>query len=574
MSATRWFSIFSKAHAALIAFLAIAAAGAVCLPSLAHADSFLIDLSGITVTPEKIYSEDTITVRVSFSTESDTAAKVKFALFFDDEAVDTLQQYYERGNHDATLRFSIPSGKIQSHEIKIKAKIYDGDTLKDEDSMQKTIYINPTREKNHKLELVSVAAAQTADPNQQIPVTITLKNAGGYSEDNIQLSAKIDGVSAFLPPFSLASGETVTKDIVVKAPDRSGTYDITVKASNRYDSQSQTSSVRVQRLFITLTLSRTTASVGEWIAISGYVTRDGLSSAGPVNIYKDGKLEGTIIPRSNGYYSTSIRFDTAGTHSIAAIGAGLSTSQKVIIEPSAPSAPAPEQGPIQPKVTENYTARIIVSDEVSIIYAPVQAQGNAGDLEKAGKYTGVSFVNIYASAKELDVVQNRGNLLKVRVENHLGKKDVFSVSSDFDKNWVFLPGADVVEDGEIGTFDIFFNPNAQGTFSGNVKVLQSGNVIKTIPVSVFAAPKSLQKEASAGGFFAGFNANISAYLYVLAAIAAILMAIAIASAGFFLRKEKPLEPKSAHIAHTSTGGFGSGSADSAALGSIKARMSV
>ncbi len=142
------------------------------------------------------------------------------------------------------------------------------------------------------------------------------------------------------------------------------------------------------------------------------------------------------------------------------------------------------------------------------------------------------------STNELDAVQGSGNLLKIAITNHLGRSELFSVSSDFSQKWTYVPGADVILNNEKKIFEIYFTPDKPGTFSGNVFVTQKDRIIKTVPVSLFVSPKKEGEIKESLPFISGLGAAR------IAALAGIF-ALALLAIHFGLKKPKALEPKMA-----------------------------
>ncbi len=502
-----------------------------------NAADFVVGLSDISVNPSTIYTGNTATIKATYSVSSSVSAKVLLELLFDGNIVDSSTVYRSTGNYDATFTYILSSANVGSHTIGIRARIYEGDVLKDEDLMTKNIRINALGG-SHNIEITSIESKKAVDNAETFPVTVEIKNTGNSLESNIILSAKISGVTYLSNPFSVSPGQSTTQTVNVKAPSQPGNYEITLNAYNTYASDTERTGVDVQSTFISLTLKKTAANTGEWVEIYGYATRGRYASQSAVSLYIDGISSNLIPTRENGYYYTKLKFDTPGSHRIQVMAGGLTTSQTIDI--SAPQT-QPVSQPSQPGVQEiiipqgNYTAIIVVTGESQYVVYP-QAISKANNVSAKGdKDANFSFVNIDISAKELDVMQNAGNLLKITVANHLGKDEIFSVSTDFNQKWAYAPETGVVEDGRKKAFDIYFNPDKEGTFAGNVFVRQNNTIIKTIPVSLFVSPRQTEmKEAFPFGF-----ALSAAKMAVLA----MLLAAAVLTLHFGLKKPKALEPK-------------------------------
>ncbi len=518
----------------------------------AQASDFVIGLSDLTINPSTVYAGTGITVKGEYSVSSTSSSRVRLELLFDGNVVDSTTEYRSTGNYDIEFTYTPSSSSTGNRDIGIRARIYENNVQRDEDLITKNINIHPIGT-DHALEITSITSRKLVSPSERFPVDIEISNTGDSEEYNMVISAKIGGRLYLSPTFSIGPGKSATKTIYVSAPSESGNYEMAVRAYNSYVSTIDTTNVEVQRTFISLTLKKTSANVGEWIEIEGYATRGLYASEGAVSLYLDNSFSGTIQTRENGYYSTKVKFDTPGSHQIRVMASGLITAQTVYItstqaHPYTPAQPTPQQIVIP---GGNYTAIIIVTGESQyIVYpeapkAPVAA-GNKGNITsntanitetKKDKYSNSSFVNIDISANELDTVQNSGNLLKITVTNHLGRSEKFSVSTDFKKEWTYLPGAEVILNGEKNVFEIYFAPDSAGTFSGNVFVTENTKTIKTIPVSLFVAPREAAeaKESSAINLFLG------AQKIAILAAAMIFVIFMLRCVGS--RKPEALEPK-------------------------------
>lgn len=472
-----------KKELALFAVLAI-----IMLASPAHADNFAVDISDINITPDVIYSGDLINVTVSFSVGSPPTAlpSVKLSFFFDGEVKDSHIAAYLPGQYSHTFHYSLDPNKNLNRKIMVTAKVYQDGTLKDEDSVTQDIYIKLSTGV-HELGITSVKAPGSVDAGSEFPVTVSIKNRGDTREDNVQTAILLNKKLYYAAPASIPVGETAERVITLRAPESAGNYDIEAQVANAYNMQTQKSSVHVSALFLSLSLSKPAAAVNEWVGVSGYATRDGRNSAGSVQLFRDGIYIGAIPATENGYYSTSIKFDSAGTHLIEAKAGDMGKSQYIYISaPETAGAPKKEAASVSVPPPENYTAIIIIdSGGTKVIYPATGVQ--------RGKYEGFSFVEAGANVKELDIVQNRGNTFRVSVTNHLGRSGLFGIGTDFNEKWVFLPKSEVLLDGESRAFDVYFSPDEQGRFSGSIYILEGANITKSIPLSLFITPPMLRK---------------------------------------------------------------------------------
>lgn len=517
----------------------------------AGASEFVIGLSDLTTEPSTIYAGTGITVKADYSVSSTSSAKVRLELLFDGSVVDSITEYRSTGNYNTEFTYTPSSSTTGSRDIGIRARIYDGTILRDEDTVTKTIDIN-TLGTDHGLEITSITSKKLTTPSERFPVDVEVRNTGD-SIEYVTVSAKIGGKTYTTPVFSIYPGKRETRTIYVSTPAESGNYELLLRAYNSDVSVTDKTTINVQSTSISLTLKRTSANTGEWIELYGYATRGLYASESVVSLYLDNIYSGTIPTRENGYYSTKIKFDNPGSHRIAVMSGSLTTSQMVYINaPSAyPGTPSAQPTPQQIVIPAgNYSAIIIITGESQYVYYPeapkeppapavnesTNATGNITEPKK-DKYENSSFVNIDISANELDSVQNSGNLLKITITNHLGKSEEFSIATDFDKAWTYIPGAEVILNGDSRIFEAYFNPDEAGTFSGNVFVFEKDKLIKTIPVSLFVAPRvdTEIKESSAINFFLNLN-NIA----ILAAAMVFVICILSYTGS---RKTGAIEPK-------------------------------
>ncbi|MBU4246553.1 MAG: hypothetical protein ABIF85_02555 [Nanoarchaeota archaeon] len=511
----------------------------------ASAAEFVIGLSDLTTNPSTIYAGSGITIKADYSVSSTSSAKVRLELLFDGNVVDSITEYRSTGNYNIEFTYTPSSSTTGGRNIGIRARIYDGTILRDEDLVTKTININALGN-DHGLEISSITSKKLTSPSERFPVDVEVRNTGD-SIEYITISAKIGSRTYTNPTFSIYPGKSEKKTIYVSAPDQSGTYELLVRAYNTDISVTGKTSIEVQTTSISLTLKKTSANAGEWIDIYGYATRGLYASESVVSLYLDNTYSGTLQTRENGYYSTKIKFDNPGSHRITVMSGSLTTSQIVYVnaQQTYPGTPAAQPEPRQIVIPAgNYSAIIIITGESQYVVYPEapkepEAPINASKIiePKKDKYENTSFVNIDISANELDAVQNSGNLLKITITNHLGRREEFSISTDFDKAWTYLPGTDVILNGDSKIFEAYFTPDKTGTFPGNVFVFEKDRIIKTIPISLFVAPRVDGEIKEPGAI--GFSLNMQSIVMLSAALIFVIFALGYAG----LKKHKALEPK-------------------------------
>ncbi|MFH1127498.1 MAG: CARDB domain-containing protein, partial [archaeon] len=128
----------------------IVLAGILCIITLAlpcvHAASYSISIRDTTFTPEDLSIGDTLNVKVQYRIEGPSGPDVKLYLYVDD----VLEKTYTRshsyaGTYYYTFYFDTDDLEGTKHEIKIKAKVYEGSTLKDTDTYSQNIYFDDER---------------------------------------------------------------------------------------------------------------------------------------------------------------------------------------------------------------------------------------------------------------------------------------------------------------------------------------------------------------------------------------------------------------------------------------------
>lgn len=232
---------------------------------------------------------------------------------------------------------------------------------------------------------------------------------------------------------------------------------------------------------IMVTLSSTEITAGDSVKASGYVTPHDVERF--VHIHVDGAYLGLVTADREGYYSKTLTFEEPGIHTVKASADSAESVAWLAVRERA----AEETIPLEPSLV-NATV-IIVRDGAAIYYE--RPLGTAPE-------SGVGVATIRASAKELDIGAYESNLLKITVTNQLGRDELFSVGSDFPSEMVFLPSPEIVRDGETRVLSAYFMAFEDGSKTeGNIYVSMGGELVKTIPLTVYVTHEQPARKAEA-----------------------------------------------------------------------------
>lgn len=108
-----------------------------------YATTYSISIRDVATTPEDPKIGDTLKIKVQYKTEGPSDPNVKLYLYVDD----ILEKTYSRshsysGTYTYTFYFDTDDLSDKKHEIKIKAKVYDGSIIKDTDTVTQNIYFD------------------------------------------------------------------------------------------------------------------------------------------------------------------------------------------------------------------------------------------------------------------------------------------------------------------------------------------------------------------------------------------------------------------------------------------------
>lgn len=203
---------------------------------------------------------------------------------------------------------------------------------------------------------------------------------------------------------------------------------------------------------------------GEYINIYGYV--EPTEGTPYVHIYVDNKYIGLISADRNGYYSKQIRIIDEGARKITVRLNNIERTKYVYVKQALPINGIDIAAPLI----------CITSCEKTAVTETISERGNH------------SFVTVDVSANEVDVNRYEGNTVSIKVTNNLGRSELFSVDTDFDKSMVFAPHEEIITDGRSKMFHIYFSPKSkEGRLSGTIYIRQDNKTIKSVPITLFIA---------------------------------------------------------------------------------------
>lgn len=442
---------FSIVIAALLAL--------VTLVSGAWAQSYDISITDISVSPESPVVGDSLTITVSFDIDAPSDPNVFLRLYIDSSLKDSYTAAFEPGSH--SVEFTIGTSYISSgeHKIKAEADLKVDSEKKDSDTETKTFTLTSVTAE-HDLDVVQASHKITVAPGERFSVDVTVRNSGNVRESTVQILIKLDGTTKYSGAFDLERNESESRTLYITAPQTAGTYDLLIKTFNANDYDSMTSSVTVGTAELSISASSTEIGIGDFVRIWGFANANN-KAVTSVAIYKDGVSVGSVKPDSSGYWSTFVRLYESGWHSVTAKAGGAEKSLNIY-------ARAETSGTV---TTDGSTTTTTTTTTTA------QTQTPSG------------FVNVDVSSKEVDAEQYKGNIVNIRIENHLGASEVFKVTTSLPESIVFLPHAEIIDDEEAAVFRVFISPGENLTFDdGELYVVQGTTSIKTIPVSLFVAP--------------------------------------------------------------------------------------
>lgn len=447
--------------------------------AFADVQSYDIDVQTITISPSSPVVGDVLTVSVSFDVISPSGSTVNLQFYIDSSLKETYSLSY--GNGSFSKEFSYDSSYLSagSHEVKIVAELKLNGEVKSSET-KTTSFTLTNAETKHDLT-VSATHKTTVAPSEVFGVDITVTNSGNQKESSVTVSATLNGKTTYVATFSnIAKDDNQETTIYLTAPSTTGSYTLSIKATNSLTTATTESTVTVGTTSLTLSALPSTASIGEWVRVSGTAKIED-NAASFAYVYVDDTLTTSVKPTDEaGYYSAYVQMLKAGTSTIKVKAGGSEKSATITIDGGT-------------------VTTVSVSTGTTTVTSITQKN---------------AYVDIDVSTKELDIEQYKGNLLDIKVTNHLGTEETFKIVSNFSQDWAFTPGAKTLDDSENAVFRMFFSPGEKlGRYSGEIYVVQGSEIIKTIPLSIFVAP-SPSREARLPTEQLGFIGDIGTEGYV------------------------------------------------------------
>ena len=503
--------------------------------------TYTIDIQDLTITPDSAHAGDTIRLTAKFYINAPSSAKVKLYLYIDGNEEKVYTGNYNHGTRYHTFSYRTDDLEKGIHTAKIKTVLYKDSWLKDTDTQSESFYLDEKRGADHDLDFTSISYNVPLNPEERIPVTVTVKNSGNQDEENVKIKMILDSKTVYSSPFYLIRGHDRTKTVYIDTPQKSGKYELIIFAYNENTEQKSIQYIETHGYTLSLSISpKDEAFTGDWIKTSGYARQNSAGTTKKLNIYKDDTYEKTIIPNENGDYTDYVKFDTLGYHKISVELENIKKDKIILIrQKETPAQDTDDAGTTIIETQNQQYTIIIVKEGKERIYREshdtdsetnrkletIASQINTTNskletinenIAETNRNTNTNFeevkekidelgekletareqnaeeedlykyVDIETSNKELVVSNFGANLVTITIANHLGSKNVFSVGTDFDDNWVFLPNSEIIENRETKALQIYFNPiNAKGEYKGNITVYKGNETIKKIPLTLY-----------------------------------------------------------------------------------------
>ena len=282
--------------------------------------TYTIDIEEITITPTEPHAGDTIRLTAKFYINSPYSSgnqEVKLHLYIDDTLEKTYTGNYNRGTRYHTFSYTTTDLEKGLHTAKIKTELYRNSWLRDTDSQTKIFYLDERRDANHDLDFTSINYNVPLNPDEKIPVTVTVKNNGNEDEENVKIKMILDDKTIYSAPFYLIRGHSRTKTMYIETPKTSGKYELIILAYNQNTQQQTIQYIETHGYTLSLAISpKEEAYTGDWIKVSGQARQNSEGTTKKLNIYRDDTYEKTIIPQENGDYADYVKFETPGYHKI------------------------------------------------------------------------------------------------------------------------------------------------------------------------------------------------------------------------------------------------------------------
>jgi hypothetical protein len=476
----------------------------------AYAQEIRVD--DIDINPSSPDRGETIEIKSDFVVDSDTTNEVKLELYIDGQLEDTYTNNYPDGVYSYTFKLDTDELDKGGHTARIKARIYENNIVEDSDSESETFDVD-IKQKGE-LELIGITPEEI-DTGKKITIHIKMENIGDEKVDNIKawLFEKDEGIEIVDEYDTLSS----------ICEDCKGTLDFKIKATSSGKNKRMKLKVKyhrdedtVTRYFypeidvkgiggkvedatngeIALSMNIYPAKINpdEWVHIDGFARIGSMAIENPISIYKDDVYIGSVTAESSGYYSTYVKFTNIGLHVIKLNVGGIEETR----------------------------------------YARVEKESTEKVEGKLGT------VSVDISNTEIDLPKKGTNLLRITVNNNLGRAELFGLGGDFENVEFFVPHDEIIEEGESKIFSVYFGPvNEPGRYNGVISVTQSDEVIKEVPVSLYV---SSFEEAKKVGLFSIFKIFAPFALGIIVVVFIIILIIMRINKSSFQRISRPLEP--------------------------------
>ena len=574
--------------------------------------TYTIDIREITITPSNPHAGDTIRVTTKFyinAPYTSGSPKVKLYLYIDDSLKKTYIGNYNHGTRYHTFSYTTTSLEKGIHTAKIKVWLYRDSWLKDSDLQTENFYLDEKRGVNHDLDFTSINYNIPLNPEEKIPVTVTVKNNGNEDEENVKIKMILDDKTVYSAPFYLIQGHEKTKTIYIETPKYSGKYELIIIAYNQNTQQKTIQYIETHGYTLSLAISpKIEAYTGDWIKVTGYARQNSEGTTKKVNIYLDDTYEKTIIPKENGEYTDYVKFGTPGYHKITVELENIKKYKIILIkEKETTTQDTPKTGETIIQTENQQYTLIIIEEGKERIYIQSQkdtetieklatieekidtVENNVKNInetiEKNNRNTDTNFekirnaidalgekivnattkkqeednlyryVDIETSNKQLIVSNFGSNIITITITNHMGTKNTFSIETDFKDEWVFLPPSETIKDKETKELYIYFNPtNAKGEYKGNITVYKGNETIKKIPLTLYVSdieePSAAKETKDTYDDFIGPKTT-GGIIFLLILFTITMILLYYRSTGYKTEEKKPLEPKiiPAYIGH-------------------------
>lgn len=461
--------------------------------------------------PDAEYDQgDIIKITANFEMKEGDPGKqydMRIETYIDGQLVSSdVETEYKIGSNSYAFKYDTAGREAGAHKVRMRFKLYDNDSAvadieEEADSFRIAGEVKAstaTQEKKkmaHKLIVDKVESDSKAKVGGPVDVNVYVENAGDYEENGIRVSAEMGDNREETSEFSLSPGKTAVKTLQLEAPEVTGPYDVTVRAWNKRVSDEESRQVTVIDDQFSLMIDPENAVAGELVHVYGFLNDASQSSQNKAMLYKGYNFVGTADVEPNGYYSGYVSFSETGLMLVQVKigdqkkGAWIKVMEKedeVEAEAAGTSAKQ-DKGPV---------TVIVVEEGSEKVYPAGGAMAENASAEKSSAY-----VDVEASAKEVDVASGSSSMVAVTVRNRLGRAEVFKVKTDYPEGWAFVPMAETVGDGEDKTMYVYISPKAdQGRYNGNIIVFMgdSEQEVKTLPVSVFVAKSAEELQKGEG----------------------------------------------------------------------------